>query len=689
MTLTPPLAPKRPHPITQHGQTRVDDYFWLRDRNDPEVLRYLEAENAYTEAQMAPTGGLQETLYAEMRGRLAEDDASVPVRHGEWFYYQRYETGRQYALYCRKRGSLAAPEEILLDVNALAEGRDFCRIGNFEVSPDHATLAYAVDFSGAEHFTLFFKDLRTGQVLPETFTDTYYTLAWAGDSRTLFFVTLDAATRPYRVWRHTLGADPARAALVYEETDESYFVSLSRSRSGRYLFIYSHNNTTSEWRSLPADQPHAAFTVFAPRRSGVEYRLDHHRAADGAERFLMLTNDGAQNFKLMATGAGAPAQWQELVPHRPDVLLDGFDVFRDHLVVYEREAGLRHIRLSDPTGGGARRVPFPEPVYTFWTNAWMGPEQNPEYDARVLRFTYSSLVTPDSVIDYGLDDGAWTVRKVMPIPSGYDPALYQSERLMATAADGARVPISLVYRRGTPRDGRAPLLLYGYGAYGATVDPTFNTNRLSLLDRGVIYAIAHIRGGSDLGRAWYEDGKLFKKRNTFTDFIACAEHLIAQAYTAPDRLAALGVSAGGLLMGAVTTMRPDLFRCVVAKVPFVDVLNTMSDPTIPLTVIEWEEWGNPADPAAFEYMRSYSPYDNIQARAYPALLATAGFNDPRVAYWEPAKFVAKLRALKTDSNRLLLKTNLGAGHAGASGRFDYLKEIAFEYAFILDCLGAA
>ncbi len=686
-TLTPPVAPRRPHPIAQHGHTRNDEYFWLRDRADPAVLAYLQAENAYTAAVMAPTQALQERLFQEMRGRLADDDVSVPVRHGPYDYYTRFSAGRQYPVYCRRLGA-DGPEAVTLDVNALAEGHDFCRLGNYEVSPDQRYLAYSVDFSGAERFTLHVKDLTTGAVLPVQFADTYYTLAWANDSRTLFFTTVDAATRPHRVWRWVVGAEAA-AQLIHEERDESYFVWLHASRSRRYLFLHAHNNTTSEWRTLPADDPAGAFTVFAARRPGVEYKLDHQVTGAGRERWLFLTNDSAENFRLRAAPVGDQAleAAEDVLPHRPAVLLDGFDVFQDFLVVYEREAGLRHIRISDPAGGQARRVAFPEPAYNFWTTAWMGPDENPDYAAHQLRFTYSSLVTPDSVIDYSLADGTWTVRKQMAIPSGYDPAQYQAERLTATAPDGTAVPISLVYRRGFQRDGRAPLLLTGYGAYGASSDPVFSTNRLSLLDRGLAFAIAHVRGGSELGRAWYEAGKLLHKQNTFSDFCACAEHLIADGTTSADRLAALGVSAGGLLMGAVFTQRPELFGCVVAKVPFVDVLNSLSDPSIPLTVVEWEEWGNPADPAQFEAMRAYSPYDNLTARAYPALLVTAGLNDPRVAYWEPAKFVARLRTRHTGTAPVLLKTNLGAGHAGTSGRYDYLKEIAFEYAFILTTLG--
>jgi len=679
--MLPPIASKRPHTITQHGQTRIDPYFWMRYREDPTVIQYLEAENAYTAASLAHTEELQEALYKEMRLRIKEDDSSVPVRRGAFEYYTRTEQGKQYPLYCRKQNG---QEEILLDVNALAEGHEFCKIANFDVSPDGRYLAFAVDYNGSEHFELRIKDLVTGQLLPEQIEHTYYTLEWANDSATLFYNTLDSASRPHRIWRHTLGAPAAQDTLIYEETDESYFVWVRKSRSGRFLFIYTQNNTTSEWRYTSADQP-TEFQIFAARQPGVEYKLDHHD-----ERFLILTNENAQNFKLMecAVAQTAKEHWSVLIPHRAEVLLDGIEVFKDYLVVLEREGGLKQLRVSGPLGQNARRVAFPEPVYTFWLTNWNETEQNPEYDTPILRFTYSSLVTPDSVIDYGLADGSWTVRKRQEVP-GYDATQYISERLLAPTSDGVQVPISIVYKRGLQKDGRAPLFLYAYGSYGATVEPQFNTNRLSLLERGVTFAIAHIRGGSELGRAWYENGKLQHKKNTFTDFIACAEHLIAQGYTAADKLAIMGVSAGGLLMGAVTTMRPDLFKCVIAKVPFVDVINTMSDPSIPLTVIEWEEWGNPAKPDDFAYMLSYSPYDNVQAREYPHLLVTGGLNDPRVAYWEPAKFVAKLRELKTDSNRLLLKTNMGAGHAGASGRFDYLKEIALEYAFMLDTLGAA
>jgi oligopeptidase B len=680
-----PIAPKRPHPITQHGQTRVDDYFWLRYRDDPETLAYLKAENDYLDEMMQHTKPLQEQLYAEMRARLKETDASAPEKHGPYYYYSRTEAGKQYPIYCRKHGALDAPEEILLDQNALAAGKSFCRLGAFVVSPDHRWLAYSIDGDGAEVCTLYVKDLQTGALLPEQIPNTagdvyeHGGVAWANDSRTFFYVTLDHAHRPYRLHRHTLGADPAQDALVYHEADESYFLFTYKTKSERYILIHLYATSTTEIRFAPADQPEAGFRVIHPRQHGLEYRVAHH-----GERFLIVTNENAQNFKLMEAPVATPSKehWREIIPHRADVLIDGVEAFRDHLALYERQGGLRQIRLSAPDGvSNVRYVAFPEPVYTFTTG------ENPEFDSPTLRFTYTSLVTPNSVIDYNMADGQWEVKKVDEIPSGYEAGRFVTERLHATAPDGARVPMSIVYKKGLPRDGRNPALLYGYGSYGANVEPSFNANRLSLLERGFVFAMAHIRGGSEMGRAWYENGKLLHKRNTFSDFIAGAEHLIAQGYTSREKLSIMGVSAGGLLVGAATTMRPDLFKAVVAKVPFVDVVNSMNDPSIPLTVIEWEQWGNPEKREYFDYMLSYSPYDNVRAAAYPHLLLTAGLNDPRVAYWEPAKFAARLRALKTDDHLLLLKTNLDAGHAGASGRYDNLKEIAFEFAFLIDRLG--
>lgn len=678
MSQLPPVAPIIPHEITQHGQTRVDNYFWMRDKTNPAVIDYLNAENAYVEAAMAHTAALQAQLYAEMRGRVKETDLAVPERRGDYFYYTRVEHGQEYPLYCRKHGSLEAAEELLLDQNALAAGHEYCRIGVYRVSPDHRLLAYSVDYAGDEAYTLFVKDVTSGTVLADRVSDTYYGVEWANDNRTLFYNVLDAAKRPFKLFRHTIGSDAAQDALVYHEADEAFFLEVTKTRSMAYLLLALGNTDTSEVRFLPADQPEATFEMIQPRQAGHEYKVAHH-----GQRFLIVTNHRAQNFKLVETPVASPAQanWRELIPHRADVLLDDIDAFRNHLALYERAGGLKRLRIADLTFTHIYDVPFPEPVYTF------EPTGNPEFDMATLRFSYSSLVTPSSVIDYDMATRAWELKKQDEIPSGYDAALYTSERLLATTHDGGEVPISLVYRKGLERDGRNPTLLYGYGAYGLTIEPSFRAKRLSLLDRGFVYAIAHIRGGADMGRAWYNQGKLLHKQNTFNDFIACAEHLITVGYTAPDKLAISGGSAGGLLMGAVTNVRPDLFGAVIAAVPFVDVINTISDPTLPLTVIEYDQWGNPADKTAFDYMLSYSPYDNVEAKAYPNLLITSGLNDPRVSYWEPTKWAAKLRALKTDGNMLLLKTNMSFGHFGASGRFDHFKEDALEYAFLIETLG--
>jgi oligopeptidase B len=680
-----PVADMRPHPITQHGQTRVDEYFWMRYRDDPAVTAYLQAENDYAEEMMQPTGPLQERLFQEMKARIKEDDATVPERRGEFLYYTRTAAGRQYPTYCRKRGSLDAPEETLLDQNVLAEGNAFCRLGAFSVSPDGTKLAYSIDPDGSEKCVLSIKDLTTGQLLPETFDHTYGDVyghrgvEWSNDSRCLFYVTLDAAQRPERIWRHSLGTARTQDELLYHEVDGTFYLFLYKTRSRRFILAYSHSTTTDEWRILPADQPRAGFRVFEPRQPGVEYTLEHH-----GQRFFVRTNADAQNFRLMETPdtATSSANWREVIPHRHDVLLDDVEAFAHYLVLLERRGGLKQIRISAPDGrSGVRYVPFPEKTYS------LTPAANPEFEATCFRFTYSSPVTPDSVVDLHMDTGAWEVKKQTEIPSGYDPAQYVSERMHATAPDGTRVPMSIVYRKGLARNGQNPALLFGYGAYGYSYDAAFNSNHFSLIDRGFVVAIGHIRGGSDLGRAWYDAGRLLNKKNSFHDFIACAEYLISEGYTSREKLGLIGVSAGGLLVSACLTMRPELFGAVIAKVPFVDVVSTMSDASIPLTTQEYDQWGNPDDKTHFGYMRSYSPYDNIRATDYPHVLITSGLNDPRVAYWEPAKFAARLRALKTDDHLLLLKTNLDAGHAGASGRYDLLREIAFEYAFLLDRLG--
>lgn len=674
-SLTPPRAETRPHLIDIHGEAIPDEYAWIQRRDDPALLPYLEAENAYAEAVMADTADLRARLYAELRGRIKEQDLSVPVRMGPYLYYLRTEEGQQYPIVCR-RADPDAPEEVLLDVNQLAEGKSFCRLGPVKLSPDHSLLAYGLDTTGAIVYDLFVKDLRTGELLPDTVANMAWSLEWGEDGRTLYYTVFDHAHRPHRLYRHTLGADPAAAALLYEEPDERYMVNLRKTRSRAYLtmLLYSHDGTEAYYK--PAGDPAAPFVLLDARRPKIEYKLEHQ-----GERFLILTNEGAENFKLLEAPTADPGRRRELIAHRPDVLIDGVDAFADYLVVYERRGGLQQIRISAPDGSGERYVAFPEPTYS------VTPEGNDEYAADTLRFAYSSLVSPRSVIDYGMATGAWELRKQEEIPSGYDPALYVAERLEAVAPDGARVPISLVRRRDTPRDGSAPCLLMGYGAYGYSYDPAFDTRSLSLTDRGFVWAIAHIRGGQELGRAWYEQGRLLQKKNSFTDFIACAEHLVALGYTSPAGLAITGTSAGGLLMSAVVNARPDLFGAVLARVPYTNVIAAMLDPNLPLTIIEYDQWGNPHDLEQFRYMLSYSPYEQIEAKAYPPILATAGLNDLQVPYWDPAKWVARLRARKTDSAMLLLRTNMTAGHSGASGRFARLEETAFEYAFILKALG--
>jgi oligopeptidase B len=676
--LTPPVAQVVRRVELVHGELREDDYFWLRDRSDPAVLAYLEAENRYTATVMRHTENLQERLYQEMRGRIKETDLSVPERLDEYLYYSRTEAGGQYPILCRRRGEDTA-EEILLDQNPLAVGHEYFRLGAGAVSPDHRLLAYSVDTSGSEEFTLFIKDLSSGELLAESIPNTSHGVAWANDSRTLFYTVLDQAHRPCRLYRHIVGTNPAEDVLVYFEPDASFFLDVGRTRSRRYLLLDISSHSTSEVRFMSADRPEDPFSLVQPRATGVEYTVTHH-----GDRFFITTNDGAPNFRLVEAPVATPGRehWTPVLPYRPSVKLDATDAFKDHLVIFERASGLRQIRVLELISGEEHLVSFPEPVYTVRAHA------NPEFETTLLRFTYTSLVTPSSVIDYDMAQRSWTVRKQTEVLGGYDSALYRSERCFATAPDGTPVPVSLVYRLPLQLDGERPLLLYGYGAYGLSYDPIFSSNALSLLDRGFVVAIAHVRGGEEMGRSWYEGGRLLNKRNTFTDFIAAAEHLIGTGYTSPDRLVISGGSAGGLLMGAVSNMRPDLFSIVLADVPFVDVVNTMLDASLPLTVIEYDEWGNPSERASYDYIRSYSPYDNVRPMHYPHILVTAGLNDPRVAYWEPAKWTAKLRAKKMDQNQLLLRTNMGAGHGGPSGRYDYLREIAFKYAFVLDVLGS-
>jgi oligopeptidase B len=673
----PPVAEARPYHRSAHGELIADEYAWLECRDDPAVHAYLEAENAYAETVLAGTARLRERLYAELRGRIKEQDLSVPVRDGPYLYYQRTEAGQEHPLICRRMAP-DGPEELLLDVNALAVDQSYCKLGPLALSPDHTLLAYGLDTTGAIVFTLRVKDLRSGALLDEPIANAAWSLAWGEDGRSLYYTVFDHAHRPYRLYRHTLGEDPARDELLYEEPDERFLLQLDKTRSRALLRLHIASYDCTEVRLKPAAEPAAPFVTVDPRRPKIEYQVEHQ-----GDQLLIVTNEGAENFRLLAAPVADPGRRRELLPHRPDVLIDGVDAFANHLVVYERRAGLRQLRLSAPDGSNARYVRFPEPAYS------VAPEGNCEYVGDTLRFVYSSLVTPRSVIDYDMRAGRWELRKRDEIPSGYDPTRYVAERLEAVAPDGALVPIALVRRRDTPVDGSAPALLVGYGAYGYSYDPAFNKNWLSLLDRGFVCAIAHVRGGQELGRAWYEQGRLRHKQNSFSDFIACAEELIERRYTSPRRLAISGTSAGGLLMGAVTNMRPELFRAVLARVPFTNVIAAMLNPALPLTVGEYDQWGDPADPAQFRAMLAYSPYEQITAQKYPHILATGGLNDLQVPYWDPAKWVARLRARKTDTNMLLLRTNLSAGHGGAAGRFAPLEETAFEYAFLLKALGLA
>jgi oligopeptidase B len=673
-----PVARVIPRTDTLHGDVRVDNYFWLRDKQNPEVISYLEAENRYADSAMAGTKALQETLYQEILGRIRQTDLSVPDRIGPYYYYSRTVEGKQYSILARKRGSLDAREEVILDQNQMAEGKRYFGLGAYSISPDHRLVAFSVDTTGAEHFTIMVKNLETGELLPDRIEDVSFGATWAADNRTLFYTKTDEAQRPDRVFRHTLGTDPAADVLVFQEPDVLFRVNIGRTKDNRYMVLSTGSFTSSEVRVAPADRP-TEFRLVAARERDHIYSVSHQNG-----RFLIRTNaGGANNFKLMEAPESNPskANWREVVPHRETVLLDGFDVFRDHLVLFERTNALRQIRVRNIRNGQEHTIEFAEPVYT------ASPGSNPEYDTSTLRFGFTSLVTPSSVYDYDMNTRQRTLKKQTEVLGGYDPSQYATERTWARAPDGTMVPVSLVYRKPLVRDGSRPMLLYAYGSYGSSTDPAFSIANLSLLDRGVVYAIAHIRGGQEMGRSWYDQGKMMNKRNTFTDFIAVAEHLVNERFTSRERLGIRGGSAGGLLMGAVANMRPDLFKVVIADVPFVDVINTMLDASIPLTAGEWEQWGNPQNEEQYRYMLSYSPYDNVEAKAYPTMLVTTGLNDPRVAYWEPAKWVARLRATKTGDNLLLLRTNMGAGHGGSSGRYDALRETAFRYAFLLHHLG--
>ncbi|MGA9063215.1 MAG: S9 family peptidase [Terracidiphilus sp.] len=706
----PPVAPKHHTETRKHGVLLTDDCAWLRNKDNPDVTAYLEAENAYADAVMAPLAGLREELYQQMLSHVKQTDISVPYRDGAWWYYTRTEEGLQYAIHCRKRGSPAGPdpdasEEVLLDGNVLAQGQAFFSIGDTDITDDGRWLAYTTDTKGFRQYTLHIKDLATGETPPGE-VERVGSVVWAADNRgpqgwvarragiagaenrTLFYTVEDEEQkRQYQLWRHAMGAAHAEDVLVYEDDDERFNIAAGRTRDGKYIVLESASHTTSEARVLPADDPAGSFSIIAPREDEHEYSIDHRNGL-----WFIRTNDRGRNFRLVTAPVATPGRehWTELIAHRDTVMLEDVDLFAGFFIACEREDGLPRLRLWKFAGDGTEfgneaspsyEIAFPEPAYS------AHPHINRIFETKTFRYAYQSLVTPSSVYEYDVATGASTLLKQLEIPGGFDRTLYASERVHARAEDGVEVPVSIVYRKDKREPGRNALYVYGYGSYGYSLPLGFSSNRLSLLDRGVVMAYAHIRGGGELGKPWHDAGKMLVKRNTFTDFIAAVQHLTAAGYGDPRRVAAEGGSAGGLLMGAVANMRPDLFRAIVSHVPFVDVMNTMLDASLPLTVPEYEEWGDPNDETYFRYMLSYSPYDNLRAESYPAMLVKTSLHDSQVMYWEPAKYVARLRTLKTDNNSLLLVTNMQAGHGGASGRYDYLKEIALDYAFLLKELG--
>ena len=678
--LTPPTATIKPRIDTLHGDIRTDNYFWIREKTNPEVIAYLNAENTYTAAKMKHTEALQQKLYDEMLGRIKETDQSVPFRDNGYWYYNRTEKGKSYPIHLRKKGTLEAPEEILFDENALAAGKKFSGVGDWAVNPGGSRVTYLHDTTALRVYTLYVKDLRTGQLLGDSISRVVPSIAWANDT-ILFYETADSARRTNAVWRHVLGHPQSSDVKVFQQDDLLYSPSIARSKSGKYIMINDFGYTSTEWRAIPTDNPTAVPIVISTRRPNVEYQVDD---IDGA--FLMTTNDGARNFKVqqIPINALSTGKWVDWIPASDSVFIQFLEPFKNYVVVVERSGGLRRLHVKDlKTRRADHYITFPEPAYA------VSPTQNVEFDSPTLRFSYSSPVTPPSTYDYNMATRQRVLLKRLDVPT-FDPSKYEVKRFMVTARDGARVPVSMiVLKNGWKQDGTHPLLLYAYGSYGSTTEAGFNSSVLSLVDRGFAYAIAHIRGGQEMGRAWYDEGKMMKKKNTFFDYIDVAEYLEKQNYTSKDKMIANGGSAGGLLMGAVANMRPDLFRAVVADVPFVDVINTMIDASIPLTAQEWQQWGDPHNSEAYAYMRSYSPYDNVEHKAYPWLLVTTSLNDSQVGYWEPAKWVAKLRAMKTDTNPLYIKINMAGGHGGSSGRYDVLRERAFRYAFMLDAVGMA
>ena len=674
----PPVAKKVPHVTEVNGHKMVDNYFWLRDKSNPEVRAYLEQENAYTDAVMKPTEPFQKKLYDEMLGRIKETDVEVPYKEGDYFYYIRTEAGKQYPIRCRKKASMDAPEEVLLDVNELAKGQAFMSIAAFAVSPDGNLLAYSYDNTGYRQFTLAVKDLRTGQTLADH-AERVGSVVWANDNQTIFYTQEDAVSkRQYRLLRHAAGSVTADG-VVYEEPDEKFNVEAYKTRSGAFIFMVSRSHTTTEARYIPATQPDGEWKIVEPRKQGVEYYPDHN-----GDSFYIRVNDTGRNFRLVNAPVTDPGSknWHEVLAQNPGIMIDETDFFKNFCVLYERESGLPQIRVIDLRNGQSKRIAFPEQAYAAY------PYVNRVYDTTDFRYGYQSPITPASVYSYDMEKGTSTLLKQKEVPGGYDPKKYEVEQIYAVASDGVKIPVSVLRLKGAKLDGTGALYLYGYGSYGISIDMFFNSNYFSMVDRGVVVAVAHIRGGGEMGKAWHDAGRMMNKKTTFTDFISCAEDLLKRGYGSKDRLVIEGRSAGGLLMGAVLNMRPDLFKAALVGVPFVDVINTMLDETLPLTVGEFEEWGNPKEKAAYDYMITYSPYDNIEAKAYPNMLVKTSFNDSQVMYWEPAKYVAKMRATRTDHNILIFKVNLSpAGHGGASGRYDRLKETAFDYAYILTQMG--
>ncbi len=679
--LKPPVCKKIPKELTIHGDTRIDNYYWLNQRDNPEVIAYLEAENEYTRRVLEPVKPFEDELYDEIIGRIKQTDMSVPYKDNGYWYYVRYDEGKEYPLYCRKKKDLeTGTEEIMLDVNQLAEPYDFYNVTGPSVSPDNKILAYGEDTLSRRIYTIRFKNLETGEMLEDFIPNTTGGAVWANDNQTVFYSVKDETLRSYKIFKHRLGTPADADEEVFHEADPTFSCFVYKTKSKQFIVIGSWHTLSNEYRVLDADNPDGEWRIIQPRERGLEYSIAHF-----ADKWYIRTNLDARNFRLMAAPLDATTKenWTEVIPHREDVLLEDMEIFKDYLVLEERIEGIRKLRIRPWSGEGEHYVDFGEEAYVSYVSV------NMDFDTELLRLGYTSMTTPNSVYDYNMRTRELKLLKRQEVVGGYEPSDYVSERLWATARDGERVPISLVYKKGYRKDGSAPLLLYGYGSYGASMDPTFSSVRLSLLDRGFVYAIAHIRGGEELGRRWYENGKLLKKKNTFFDFIDCAEYLAAQKYADPGRIFAMGGSAGGLLMGAVVNMRPDLWKGVIAAVPFVDVVTTMLDESIPLTTGEFDEWGNPKNEEFYHYIKSYSPYDNVEAKAYPAMLVTTGLHDSQVQYWEPAKWVAKLRELKTDDNPLLLHTNMDAGHGGQSGRFRRYRETAMEYAFILDLAGLA